>query len=223
MKIEYVAHSGFVVTHKNVRIGFDLWLNNPVNPKNINEIEKLDYIFVSHDHDDHGYEESVELARRDSAYFVSIFELANKASRRGVAKTSPANAGGFFRVGDIEVKLTKAQHTTQTGIPVGFIVKIDDKIIFHMGDTDYFSELEFLGRIINFDVVFVPIGSRYTMGPKEACAAVQELKPKYTIPMHYNTFESIKRDPADFKKRVESTTNSQVKVMKPGETMILSI
>ncbi|MMZ64427.1 metal-dependent hydrolase [compost metagenome] len=56
------------------------------------------------------------------------------------------------------------------------------------------------------------------MGVKEAVKAVQLIRPKIAIPMHYNTFPPIKADPEEFKKLVESTTPTKAVILKPGET-----
>jgi L-ascorbate metabolism protein UlaG (beta-lactamase superfamily) len=55
------------------------------------------------------------------------------------------------------------------------------------------------------------------MGIKEATKAVQLIKPRIAIPMHYNTFPVIKADPEEFKQLVEQTTSTKVVILKPGE------
>jgi len=74
---------------------------------------------------------------------------------------------------------------------------MDGKNIAHLGDT-YLDGVDPLG---NIDLLLVPIGGHYTMNIEEALKAVEIIKPKMVIPMHYNTFKEIKADPNVFKSK----------------------
>jgi L-ascorbate metabolism protein UlaG (beta-lactamase superfamily) len=63
----------------------------------------------------------------------------------------------------------------------------------------------------------IPIGGRYTMGPREAAYALDILQAKIAIPMHYNTFDKIAQDPLDLQKHMKSD-KTQIQIMKPGES-----
>jgi L-ascorbate metabolism protein UlaG (beta-lactamase superfamily) len=66
-----------------------------------------------------------------------------------------------------------------------FVFELDGLCICHTGDIgEPFNEgqLDLLGHI---DIVFVPIGGAYTMGPEKARKVVEQLKPKIVVPMHY--------------------------------------
>lgn len=66
-----------------------------------------------------------------------------------------------------------------------FVFELDGLCICHTGDIgEPFNEgqLDLLGHI---DIVFVPIGGAYTMGPEKAKKVVEQLKPKMAVPMHY--------------------------------------
>ena len=47
----------------------------------------------------------------------------------------------------------------------------------------------------DIDVALLPIGDFYTMGPADALRAVKLIRPRLTVPMHYNTFQAITQDP----------------------------
>ena len=53
------------------------------------------------------------------------------------------------------------------------------------------------------DLAFIPIGGNYTMDVKDAVKAVDFIKPKKVVPMHYGTFGIIKADPIEFKNKVQ--------------------
>ena len=76
---------------------------------------------------------------------------------------------------------------------------IEDGIrVYHAGDTGLFERMKLIGELYRPDVALVPIGDRYTMGPKEADTAVSWIRPDLAIPMHYGTAHDIEQDPADF-------------------------
>lgn len=218
MKVLYIAHSGFLIEYNNQRLVIDLWANNPVNPITLNDLPKIDHVFVTHDHGDHDMKFGIEIAKRDDAVFHSSYEITYQALKAGVSRIESANIGGMYRSGRIEVVLTQAEHSSDTGIPVGFIIKIGDRVLYHMGDTAYFSGLDILAELYKIDTLFIPIGSRYTMGPVEASYAVRDLKPTVVIPMHYNTAESIRQDPDFFAELCKhKSPQSKVIVFQTGE------
>ncbi|MBC7115230.1 MAG: metal-dependent hydrolase, partial [Archaeoglobi archaeon] len=63
------------------------------------------------------------------------------------------------------------------------------------------------------------IGDYYTMGIKGAVKALELVKPKFAIPMHYNTFPVIQQNPEDFRRAVEERgLETEVVILKPGES-----
>ncbi|HEC64391.1 MAG TPA: metal-dependent hydrolase, partial [bacterium] len=187
MKIKFIAQSGFIIETKQGLITIDLWLDNPLHKLELKDVPKTDYVFITHDHADHDLPTGIELAKRDKSHFISNYDIMKHAQEQGVENIAPGNIGGLYPVGDIEIAQTHAEHSSNIGLPVGFIIKVEGKTLYHMGDTGYFKGLDTLAEFYNIDILFVPIGSRYTMGPKEASLAVADIKPKIVIPMHYNT------------------------------------
>ena len=110
---------------------------------------------------------------------------------------------------------TEANEIIYTGMPAGILVKVEDKTIYHAGDTAVFGDMEMIGKRHPIDVAFVPIGDNFTMGPEDAAYAVELLNPKLAVPIHFNTFPPIEQDPETFKALVEG---HEVKIMKAGES-----
>jgi L-ascorbate metabolism protein UlaG (beta-lactamase superfamily) len=54
------------------------------------------------------------------------------------------------------------------------------------------------------------------MDIQDAARAVEMIKPRVAIPMHYNTFPKIKADPKEFAKLVGEMF-TEVKILEPGE------
>jgi L-ascorbate metabolism protein UlaG (beta-lactamase superfamily) len=101
------------------------------------------------------------------------------------------------------------------GFGVGFLLKIGDKRIYHAGDTDLIPEMEKLAEV-GIDVALLPSGDTYTMDLEEAAEAVLMIKPKIAIPMHLKG-----ADPAIFKEKVESHSDTKVVILGEGEEYTL--
>jgi L-ascorbate metabolism protein UlaG (beta-lactamase superfamily) len=65
------------------------------------------------------------------------------------------------------------------------------------------------------DIMIVPIGDNFTMGIADAARAVDFVLPKVVLPMHWDTFDVIAADPAEFVSAVGST--AEVVILQPGQ------
>ena len=222
--VKYFGHAAFEVRLKGFDgrekiVLIDPWLSNPLSPVNprdyVRETSRLDYIIVTHDHGDH-LGDTEYIAKETGARVVAIFDLAVNLSKKEI-ETIDANVGGRIKVDDLFIVLTPAIHSSSHGNPVGVVVGGEDIRIYHAGDTGLFAEMQYIHELYNPDIALLPIGGHYTMGVEEAAKAVELLKPKIAIPMHYNTFPPIKADPAKFKEIVEKKTSTKVVILKPGE------
>ena len=81
--------------------------------------------------------------------------------------------------------------------------------------------MQLIGELYEPEIALLPIGGHITMGIKEVVKAVELIRPKIAIPMHYNTFDVINQDPLEFQQSVESKTSTKVIIMKPGESVEL--
>jgi L-ascorbate metabolism protein UlaG (beta-lactamase superfamily) len=98
-------------------------------------------------------------------------------------------------------------------------VETESKCIYFAGDTALFGDMKLYGELWDIDVAVLPIGDRFTMGPKHAARAVEMLRPSHVVPCHFNTFSFIQIDPEIFVAEVGSS--AQVHVLAPGETFRL--
>ena len=101
----------------------------------------------------------------------------------------------------------------------GFILRADGVTLYNAA-TRAVPRHELIGEQHPIDVALLPIGDNYTMGPVDAAYAVKLLKPRFVIPMHYNTFPVIQQDPEVFA-RLAAKEGASCKVLAPGEEWTL--
>ena len=221
--IRFLGHSAVELTSGDVNVLIDPFITG--NPKAAVEASELEptHIFLTHGHQDH-YGDIVDIAKRTGATVVAIVEIANELSEQGVEDVRDPNIGGTVRFDWGWIKLTPAWHTSTTPkgtvtIPAGLLINIGGKLVYHLGDTALFSDLQLVARRGDgVDVALVPIGGHYTMDRHDAVTAVEFIAPGTVIPVHYDTFPPIETDAEAFKGDVESSTGASVVILAPGES-----
>ncbi|SDH32615.1 L-ascorbate metabolism protein UlaG, beta-lactamase superfamily [Alteribacillus persepolensis] len=228
MKVSYHGHS---VVHIEAN-GKNILIDPFITGNGMCDLEadkvKADVILLTHGHNDH-VGDTVDIAKRNNALVVAPFELATYLGWQGL-ETHPMHIGGAYTFDFGRVKLTQAFHGSSyteeenqkivyTGMPAGIIFEAEGKTIYHMGDTGLFSDIQLIGERHDIDLLFVPIGDNFTMGPEDAKQAVEWLKPGFTVPIHYNTMPPIQQDAGAF---VESISPHKGKALEAGESVDLS-
>jgi len=221
--LTFHGHSAFqLTTAAGKSLWFDPWLDgNPAADISTADVKQADFILVSHGHGDH-FGDVIKLAQKTNATVLATYEIVGFCESKGVKHGHGMSIGGGYTFPFGYAKLTPALHGPGVDgadglvstTPNGWWVDLGDARLYHAGDTALTMDLQLLqGRV---DVALLPIGDNFTMGPEDAARAVEMIKPRVVIPMHYNTFDVIKQDPADFKRRVGS--NAEVVILKPGES-----
>lgn len=229
-KITYLGHSAFkVISPKGVILYIDPFLSgNPKTPPEMKTVDKADLILVTHGHGDH-VGDTVSMAEKTNAKVVVIPELGRYLAKKGVKNVIGMNKGGTYTSHGIAITMVHATHSSSategdqiiyTGDPAGFVIRLENGFtMYHAGDTGLFSDMKLIGELYKPELSLLPIGSHYTMDPKEATYAAKLLGSKYVIPMHYGTFPVLTGTAEEFLKLMKEVPQTKVIVLKPGETV----
>jgi L-ascorbate metabolism protein UlaG (beta-lactamase superfamily) len=218
IKLEFLGHSGFWITDGRYRVLIDPFLSrNPLAKKKPTEI-KCDWIVLTHGHSDHSGD-AEEIAKQNGATIHAIYELADVFGEKG-CKVSHGNQGGRVTTEFGSITLVHAFHSSSiegryAGMPCGIILEIGGVTIYHCGDTGLFGDMALIGEMFRPQIAMIPIGDRYTMGPRLASKAAELIQPKIAIPIHFNTFpDELVNDAGEFQPK-----GIEIRVMEPGDTL----
>ncbi|MGQ9691880.1 MAG: metal-dependent hydrolase [Thermaceae bacterium] len=222
VEVKYLGHSAVLLTDGRTRIIIDPFLTgNPRAALGAGEVQ-ADLILVTHAHGDH-FGDAVALSKKGGTV-VSTFEIATYAERHG-AKGIPMNIGGRYAFRGGWLKWVPAWHSSSFpdgsygGMPMGVVVELGGRRIYHAGDTALFSDMRLIGEM-GLDLALLPIGDHFTMGPEDALKALELLQPKWVVPIHYGTFPPIEQDGNAFAQKARAMEVEGV-ALAPGETLRL--
>lgn len=225
-KVTYHGHAFCLVEGSHGLLLIDPYVTgNPlakVKPEDFTPLA----ILVTHGHGAHEGD-AVAISKRTGAPIITTYELATYCQRKG-ATVHPMNIGGSHTFPFGTVKLTIAHHGSAlidaksilyTGPPCGFLITIDGKTLYHAGDTGLFYDMKLIGQQNPIDLAFLPIGDNFTMGIADALVAVDLLRPKMVVPMHYNTHDLIRVDGKKFIDGLKKKKGSTGILLNVGESL----
>jgi L-ascorbate metabolism protein UlaG (beta-lactamase superfamily) len=225
LKLKYIGHSAFYIESGSFKALIDPFVSgNPKAKVTADSFTDISHIFVTHGHGDH-LGDTINIAKKNNSTVITNFEISLYLGDNDIA-THAMHIGGRTKFDFGIVKMTPALHgsgiQTPSGVldggnPCGFIINIDGKTIYHAGDTGLTMDMKLL-EVENIDLAILPIGGNFTMDVDDAVRAVEFIKPKKVIPIHYDTFPIIKASPKEFRDKVN---NCEVIILKANEEYIL--
>ena len=229
--LTWLGHSTFKLVTRGARtVLMDPWVeNNPACPKELKTFDKIDVMTISHGHGDH-MADAVTLGKKFKPTVVCNYEIHLHLQKKGVAATAPMNKGGTQEHHGLRFTMVHAVHSSGIedggqiiygGEPCGFVVTLEDGTrIYHTGDTGVISDFDLVRELYTPEIVLMPIGDLYTMGPREAALAARMLKPKWIVPMHHGTFPALTGNPDALREELKKLgVTSEVVALRPGETL----
>lgn len=231
MKLTWYGHSAFGVEAGGAKILIDPFLTG--NPSWDGgwegPAEGVTHVLLTHGHDDH-IGDAVAILKKTGAMLVANFEICMFLVGKGVdeGRINPGNTGGTVDCGGFTVTFVQALHSssasgegghnTYLGNPLGLVLHFpDDKTLYHMGDTDIFSDMALVNELHEPAIGLVPIGDRFTMGGAVAALACRRFfKFEAVVPCHYGSFGIIDQTADKFVQGMEGS-GAKVIVPRPGE------
>jgi L-ascorbate metabolism protein UlaG (beta-lactamase superfamily) len=226
LEITWLGHATFQLRLDSGEvIVLDPWMDgNPMFPAG-HQFQRIDAILVSHAHFDHVHD-AIPLAKKFKPQVVAIFETSLWLASKGVENCSGMNKGGTQDVGRIKVTMTHAVHSCGIqdgdqilygGEAAGYVLHLaDGRTVYFAGDTAVFSDMQLIEKLYRPELVFLPIGDFYTMGPREAALACRLLNAKTVIPMHYGTFPALTGRPEELATLLKDFPRTEVWPLEIG-------
>jgi L-ascorbate metabolism protein UlaG (beta-lactamase superfamily) len=225
MRLTWYGQSAFRVEVEGATILIDPFLSyNPLWGKGWEgPAEGVTHVLVTHGHNDH-FGDTIAILEKTGAMLVANAEICDYAGTKGIENLNPGNHGGTVDCGGFTTTFVNALHSSSVtvedgkavymGNPNGLVLHFpNDKTLYHMGDTDIFSDMALINELHQPQIGLVPVGDRFTMGGAVAALACRRFFSfEAVVPCHYKTFGLLDQAPDAF---VDGMEGSGARVVVP--------
>ncbi|MBI3587250.1 MAG: MBL fold metallo-hydrolase [Ignavibacteriales bacterium] len=196
----------------------------------------IDVILISHEHYDHLHEPSLERFPKDIIVIISK-GLGETIRKLGFKDVREMDWWESTMIKGVNITAVPAKHIFSK--PSGYIMQ-GTKTVFFAGDTGLFDEFTEIGNRFNIDISLLPIGDYYPylwfipgfvkmtrerhMAPNDVPKALEMLRTKSVVPIHWGTFKVSGTDlhePLEWLKQIitERKLQEKVLILPHGESM----
>ncbi len=156
----------------------------------IGEPHDADIVFITHTHNDHFLTYDIKKVMKDGATLVITSDGVQMAQNAEIKKIVDVSPNKEYEVDGIKFKTVPSYNLDGVFHPkesnwVGYVINMNSTSYYIAGDTDVIPEMS----AVKADVAFLPVGGTYLMDPSQAAQAAKILKPKFTVPIHYDSRE----------------------------------
>ncbi|MBS3088744.1 MBL fold metallo-hydrolase [Candidatus Pacearchaeota archaeon] len=186
IEIEYLGHSGFLIkTEAKIII---------IDPYNLSQnVPQADLILITHPHYDHCSIKDIQKIAKPNSVVIIPADAQSKITKIENLHLELIESGDNLEIQDIKIQAVPAYNKTKDFHPkregwLGYIIKFQDVIIYHAGDTDVIPEMKNLTGYAKKDNQFItllPVSGEFTMDAEQAAETASLLNPTLAIPMHY--------------------------------------
>jgi L-ascorbate metabolism protein UlaG (beta-lactamase superfamily) len=204
IELKWLGHAGFLI--KNSQTIY-------IDPYNIKEgLGKADVILITHNHYDHCSIADMRKVVREGTKIILPADCQSKITRFEIPiEIEIIESGQELTFNGTKISALPAYNVDKSFHPkeegwLGYLIKMDDILIYHAGDTDVIPEMQNLTGYKQPNKKFVallPVGGRFTMNAEEAAEAARIIKPSLAIPMHYGSIVGSEEDAKEFKELCE--------------------
>jgi len=162
-------------------------------------VEKADIILITHSHHDNCNLEDLKKIVKKNTIIIATPDSQSRLLNFNIPiHIELIEPGEEIAIRNIKILATpayninKSFHKKENNF-VGFLIKYNNLIIYHAGDTDEIPEMQKLTGYKNKEKYFIallPIGGKDTMSTEEAINVTKKIKPDLVIPMHYKENEN---------------------------------
>jgi len=186
VNLSWLGHSGIYIQGSKIIY---------IDPYQINPQQKADIILLTHPHQDHCSIQDIEKIIKPGTIIICPPDCQSKLSRFQNIEVKIAEPGSKINLNSIKIlgfpayNINKNFHE-KSEYWLGYIISLNNIILYHAGDTDLIPEMEKLtgySKQGNQFISLLPVGGTYTMSPEQAAKAAFTIKPKLTIPIHYGS------------------------------------
>jgi L-ascorbate metabolism protein UlaG (beta-lactamase superfamily) len=163
MDITYLGHSSFKIKTRTATV-----ITDPFDPQMVglkySGVEG-EIVTVSHAHHDHNATDKVSGIKK-------IVEGPGEYEIMGVSII------GYPSFHDAKEGAERGKNTI-------YVIEADGLRLAHLGDLGHVLSDDLVNQMGAIDILMVPVGGKFTIGPKEAAEVVSKIDPYFILPMHY--------------------------------------
>ncbi len=200
MNITYYGHACFEVELEGIKLLFDPFITpNPLASGIDVSAIQVDYILLSHGHEDH-VEDVEKIYENSNCTIISSFEVVSWFQKKGLENGHPMNHGGKWTFDFGTVKMVSAIHSSSLpdgangGNPAGFVITTGNTRFYYAGDSALTYDMKLIPMDGKIDFAFLPIGDNFTMDILDAAKAASFVETNKVVAMHFDTFPYIEID-----------------------------